>query len=248
MVDKTQFKRPKNILATELDSTLLGSRQALADFNLYMTKNMKSFALVYITDSVFSKAWQLITEENLLFPDALITSMGTEIYMAPRFRPNQGWANNMPAWDPVKTQSVISKVTGLMPQKNRSKYYLAYRAENANFDDTAFKIRELIEDAGLPVEVVTATDQTIFIIPEGTGKVPALCYVQRHFRVKPDQTFVCGCVSDDNMFSQGYKVIVVGNTKPISRNSSKFNPKEVYYSKAYYASGILEGLKKHGIF
>lgn len=247
MVNNAHFKRPKNILAIELDSTLLGSRQALADFNLYMTKNTKNFALVYITDRVFSKAWRLITEENLFFPDVLITSMGTEIYMAPRFRPSQGWVNKMLlTWDSGKIQSVIEEAVGLLQQNIHSRYHLAYRAETAHFDDTLLKIREAVEAVRLPVEVVTSADQAIFIIPKGTGKVPALCYVQEFYSVKPEQTFVFSGVNDDNIFSKGNKVIVVGKTQSTSKNTIKFNPKEVYYTKAYYASGILEGLKKHG--
>ncbi|VFU13678.1 hypothetical protein SCFA_2270005 [anaerobic digester metagenome] len=48
------------------------------------------------------------------------------------------------------------------------------------------------------------------------------------------------------MFIKGFKGIVVGNARPELKNALKFKTREVYFSKSYYASGILEGLKKYG--
>ena len=87
----------------------------------------------------------------------------------------------------------------------------------------------------------------IDLIPACAGKGRALCYVQERCQISKEQTFVCGDSGKDlSMFIKGFKGIVVGNARPELKNALKFKTREVYFSKSYYASGILEGLKKYG--
>jgi len=243
------FKGPKFILATDLDGTLVGNRFALANFNHFMIKNMNKFLLVYITGRTFSSTWQLISEENLLFPDIIITDMGTEIFLAPHFNREQIWEQKMSAtWDAAKIRKAIKNVNGLLPQDVHPRFRLAFYTKKALFKETVLKVRLAVEKAKLPIEIVSCMEHIIDIVPAGAGKGYALNHIQELFAIKKENTFVCGDSGNDlSMFSKGFKGIVVGNALPELKEALKFKSKEIYFSRSKYASGIMEGLKKYGM-
>ncbi|NPV73955.1 MAG: HAD-IIB family hydrolase [Pelotomaculum sp.] len=249
MERKVRPKKPRNILATDLDGTLVGNRMALAEFNRYMLKNISNFLLVYVTGRTFSSAWRLILEENLLFPDVLITDVGTEIYLSPRFKHDPIWEKKMSSsWDAGKIRAVIDNVGGLHSQEIYPRFRLAYCTDKAAFKDIALKLSLAVEMAKLPVKVVPSMGHIIDIIPKDAGKGPALCYVREMYSIKKEHTFVCGDSGNDlSMFLRGFKGIVVGNARPELKQAIKLKSREVYFSKSFYASGILEGLKKYGM-
>ena len=248
MIKNAHGKKPKFILATDLDGTLVGSRTAVYDFNRHMIKNLNNFLLVYITGRVFASAWQLITKENLLYPDVLITDMGTEIYIAPRFSLDLGWEQKMRStWDAAKVKDLVQGLEGLQVRDIRSRFRLSLNMDRVVSNNTLLRLHKAVEKAGLPVKIVPVSAGTVDIIPVCAGKGPALCYVQERCQVSKEQTFVCGDSGKDLcMCIKGFKGIVVGNARPELKNALKFKTREVYFSKSYYASGILEGLKKYG--
>lgn len=250
-MEKNVFRKkgPKHIIATDLDGTLVGNRLALAKFNHFMIKNKNKFLLIYITGRTFSSTWQLILEENLLFPDVMITDVGTEIYIAPRFSREQIWERKMSSsWDTAKIQTAIKGVDGLRPQEIRPRFRLAYFTQKDTFYDTVLKLRVTAEKAKLSVNIVPSMGHIIDIIPGIAGKGLALCHIQQLYAIKKENTFVCGDSGNDlSMFLIGFKGIVVGNARPELKEALKFKSRDVYFSRSFYASGILEGLIKYGV-
>lgn len=249
MIKHSHGKKPKSILATDLDGTLVGSRTAVYDFNRYMVKYMNCFLLVYITGRVFASAWQLITRENLLFPDVLITDMGTEIYIAPHFGLDPAWEERMcSAWDAADARSLVSSLEGPQVREMRSRFRLSLSIDKTVYQNTLLRLNKAVDQAGLPVKVVPVAAGAVDLVPACAGKGLALCYVQERCQISKEQTFVCGDSGKDlSMFIKGFKGIVVGNARPELKNALKFKSREVYFSKSYYASGILEGLRKYGV-
>lgn len=249
MEKDTFFKGPKCILATDLDGTLVGNRLALARFNHFMIKNINRFLLIYITGRTFSSAWQLILEENLLFPDVMITDVGTEIFLAPRFSRERVWEEKLSAtWDEAKIRAAIENVAGLKSQDIHPRFRLAYYTEKNAFDNVVLKLRLAVEKVKLPVKIVPSMGHIIDIVPASAGKGRSLSHIQELYAIKKENTFVCGDSGNDvSMFSEGFKGIVVGNALPELKDVLKLKSEEVYFSRAYYASGILEGLKNYGM-
>lgn len=249
MVKHAHGKKPKSIIATDLDGTLVGSRTAVYDFNRHMIKNRNHFLLVYITGRIFASAWQLITKENLLYPDVLITDLGTEIYVAPRFGLDQVWERRMQStWDAGKTRAAALGLEGLRVRELRPRFRLSFSVDRTAYQITLKRLQQLVDKEGLTVKVVPVSAEVIDLVPASAGKGLALCYVQERCLVEKEQTFVCGDSGKDlSMFIKGFKGIVVGNARPELKKELKLKNREVYFSKSYYASGILEGLKKYGV-
>lgn len=249
MAKRVYCKKPKYILATDLDGTLVGNRVALAEFNRYLIRKMNDILLVYITGRTLSSAWDLIIEENLLYPDVLVTDLGAEIYHAPRFNLDPGWNEKMlSSWDAEKTKTVIESVGGLQPQDVRPRLRLAYYTQTDNFRCKVLELDLAVRTARLPVKVVPSLGRLIDIIPGDASKGSALRYIQEFYSINKERTFACGDSGNDlSMFLKGFKGIVVGNAHPELKDALKTGLKGVYFSKSYYASGILEGLKKYGM-
>lgn len=249
MAKSIQTKKPKYILATDLDGTLIGSRKALASFNRYMMKYLNDFLLVYITGRMYASARQIIIKENLIQPDVLVTDVGTEIYTAPGFCPDRAWEKIMASmWDAAETKKTIEDVEGLQPQGVQPRFRLAYHTEKSAFKNIISKLCLKVEMAQLPVKIVPSMGHIIDVIPGGAGKGPALRYIQELYSIKKENTVVCGDSGNDlSMFFEGRKGIIVGNAQPELKDALKSGLQEVYLARSYHASGILEGLKKYGM-
>jgi len=249
MAGESPIKKPRYILATDLDGTLVGSRTALAEFNRIMLKHKKDILLVYVTGRTLLSAWQLIVRENLLYPHALVTDVGTEIYTPPWYRPDLVWESLMASnWDEKKVRSVIERVGGLEKQEVRPRFRLAYYADRTTFKETVTRLYESVRRTKLPVTIVPSMGYIIDAIPACAGKGSAIQHIQKFYHIKKEYTFVCGDSGNDlSMFLNGYKGIVVGNALPELKESVKHIPGEVYLSRSHQAEGILEGLKSYGV-
>ncbi|MFZ5632661.1 MAG: HAD-IIB family hydrolase [Bacillota bacterium] len=249
MAKSIPTKKPKYMLATDLDGTLIGSRKALASFNRQMIKYLNDFLLVYITGRMYASARQIIIKENLIHPDVLVTDVGTEIYTSPGFRPDRAWEKIMAStWDAAETKKIIEDVEGMQPQGIQPMFRLAYHAEKINFKNIVSKLCLKVEMAQLPVKIVPSMGQIIDVIPGTAGKGPALRHIQQLYSIKRESTVACGDSGNDlSMFFEGCKGIIVGNAQPELKDALKSGLQEVYLARSHYASGILEGLKKYGM-
>lgn len=240
--------RKKYLLATDLDGTLIGDKTSLPEFNRLLSHNRFAFLLIYVTGRIFSSAWQLLNDENLLLPDVLITDVGTEIYIAPSYEQDRDWADILSiSWDPVTVSAIVESIEALIRQPIFPKFRLSYFVDNSFFYEAVLLLQNLVRKANLPVQVIPSMGCIVDIIPQRAGKGEALNYVRDLCGVDRKDVFVCGDSGNDlSMFSQGFKGILVGNARDELKNALKRH-KEVYFSKERYASGILEGLRYYGL-
>ncbi len=214
-----------------------------------ISRNRPGVLLLYTTGRTFTSAWRLIAEENILLPDVLITDVGTEIRMSPRYEQDRDWAEIVSLnWDPVAITAIVESSGVLKRQEICPQFRLAYFIEKSVFADTVLQIRHLIEQAHLPVRIVPSMGHIIDIIPRGAGKGEAIHHVREFYGVDKTNVYVCGDSGNDlSMFSQGFKGIVVGNARDELTGALEHGTADVYFSKGRYASGILEGLQHYGL-
>jgi sucrose-6F-phosphate phosphohydrolase len=240
---------PEYILATDLDGTLVGCEQSLQKLNLLIGKQRPKILLVYITGRMFSSAWQLVKAEGLLMPDIVISDVGTEIHVAPKFIRNAGWETKMGStWKIGETRSLLSDVKNLIPQPVHPKFRLSYTTDGRNFNNVLSQLYEVKHQLRIPIEIVPSLGHIIDILPEGAGKGPALRFVQQMYDVATQRVFVCGDSGNDySMFIHGFQGIVVGNACPDFKQQLKATSGCIHFAKAHYAAGILEGLQTYGL-
>jgi len=249
MAEKACYKKPKFILATDLDGTLVGNKLALAKFNRYISENNDKFLLIYVTGRTFSSTWQLIAEEKLLYPDVLVTDVGTEIYTSPYYKVDKLWEKKMASsWNAENTKKVIESIEGLVPQKINPRFRLACYISENNSENTVSNLEKAVRKANLPVKLIISSKNLVDIVPKCAGKGSSLRYIQNLYSISKECVFVCGDSGNDlSMFLEGFKGIVVGNALPELKDALNLRRDNIYFSKSCYASGILEGLKKYGL-
>ncbi|BDI14394.1 hypothetical protein ANSO36C_01960 [Nostoc cf. commune SO-36] len=70
----------KLLLVIELDNTLVGNNRAITALNQRLEAIRNQIYLVYVTGRSYTSSRRVITKAQLLKPDYLIASLGTEIY------------------------------------------------------------------------------------------------------------------------------------------------------------------------
>jgi sucrose-6F-phosphate phosphohydrolase len=240
---------PKFVLASDLDGTLVGCKNSLIQLNQRISECRLKMLLIYITGRTLTSARQLIDTEHLLNPDILITDVGTEIHIGPRFISNAGWETkvSMP-WNKRQIEPMFAHIDTLIPQGVITRYRLAYTVERPFFAQTLSCVNTVKEAFRLPVDIIPSLTHIIDIVPEGACKGSALSFLQKQIGICPEQIIVCGDSGNDHsMFNQGFRGIVVGNACLDFLNMLANHKGAIYLSPYHYAAGIMDGLMKYGI-
>jgi len=109
----------KFLFVTDLDHTFVGHDQAL----LQLSDRLQSHRQQYGTKIVYSTGRspvlyrELQQEQNLFSPDALVLSVGTEIYLDGSNNHDAEWSNILAqGWDRQKILSITEQFPELVPQ------------------------------------------------------------------------------------------------------------------------------------
>lgn len=239
------------LLVTDLDNTLVGDNQTLDLLNRHLQHHRSTYGtkIVYSTGRYLISYQQLTQKQQLLNPDALITSVGTEIYYQNSKTPDPTWSENLnPGWHRQTAIETAAQFSQLIPQTGLPKepYKISYflTPENANL--IILKLQNALQKQGLKTQIIYSSNKDLDILPEKAGKGHAMQYLRKLWQIPPTQTVVCGDSGNDiAMFSIGSeRGIIVGNAQSELLNWHKTNPSPNHYlAKATYAGGILEGLK-----
>ncbi len=102
-----------HLLATDLDGTLVGDRAGLKELLDFYEQQPYEVGLIYITGRHLASARQLIADEGLPIPKALVTDVGTEIYMGTGFLKDEHWeAHLMDDWAPEQVEALAKTIDG----------------------------------------------------------------------------------------------------------------------------------------
>ena len=86
------------LFVTDLDHTFVGNDNALAELSQLLIQHRQEYGtkIVYATGRSPVLYRELQVEQNLLTPDALILSVGTEIYLDGNNQPDADWSKFSP--------------------------------------------------------------------------------------------------------------------------------------------------------
>lgn len=202
-----------HLLATDLDGTLVGDRKELDSLLGFYDAKKYDVSLIYITGRHFQSALSLIKEENLPFPDVLITDVGTEIHIGPHLEKDRNWEKRMlQQWQPEAIDKLASSIKGLekqdLPVSNRCSFY-------ADDSKTALKFEERLASAGIPHKLIFSGGRDLDILPADSGKGSALQYILEKFNAHEAKMLVAGDSGNDKeMLTLGFPSVIVGNAQP----------------------------------
>ncbi len=231
------------LIVTDLDNTLTGDDQSLAEF-LDIVKNTDNIGLGIATGRTLDSALGLMEDLRLPRPDVLATDCGTGLHYGQNLTPDLTWQRQIgEAWQPEEVRRVLDYLPGVYPQdeEHQSKYKVCYEIDPAVAPKQS-ALRKLLREAGLRVKVVISLGMYMDIIPVRGGSGLCLRHLLFKWGFNPEQVLVAGDSGNDAGMLLGKTLgVVVGNHGSELEYLRK-RPR-IYFAAASHAAGILEGIQ-----
>lgn len=244
----------KFLFVTDLDNTLVGDDRALEKLNHLLSQHRQEHGtkIVYATGRSPQLYQELLIEKTLLSPDALIASVGTEIYYQDSSSPDPTWSSQISAkWNREDVVSIGANFSDLVPQPllEQRPFKVSYFLAETAAEEVMPRLELLLQERGINAQLIYSGSKDLDILPRNSNKGLAVEFVRQHWEIDSKQTVVCGDSGNDiALFSVGEsRGIIVGNAQPELRKWYEANLADYrYLARANCAGGILEGLHHFG--
>ena len=241
------------LFVTDLDHTLVGDDDALKQLNQKLSQHRQNYGtkIVYATGRSRISYLDLKTRKQLLDPDALIASVGAEIYDDSNV-PNAAWSEKLAVgWDRKVAVEIAGEYADLVPQEysEQRPFKVSYLVTEAAAAEVLPRLKLQLSDRGLDVNLIYSGGKDLDILPSNANKGLAVQFLQQKWGIEKTQTVACGDSGNDiALFSVGEsRGIIVGNAQAELVQWYKENPADYrYLASANCAGGILEGLDHFG--
>jgi sucrose-6-phosphatase len=244
------------LFVTDIDNTLVGDDRALAILSQKLGQHRQQYGtkIVYVTGRSLFSYEILAKEKRLLTPDAILTSVGTEIYVAPEIeKPNSQWSEILAqGWNRSKIVEIASNFSTLQgqPESEQNPFKISYYLDQSVAEATINQLSNALDAAGFEINFVYSSGQDLDLLPKNVNKGLAVNFLQNKWQLSPEYTVTCGdCGNDIPLFQGLEKGIIVGNAKPELLLWYEENQRHtLYLAQSYCANGVLEGLSYFGFF
>ena len=233
----------QTLLISDVDYTLLGDDDKLAEFANWYGRNKAHVRLV-LTSGRFPESIIESVETTLLpEPDVVIGGVGSEICFFPSRSVVPGWpVCQLKYWDGGRVRSILAGFERLesQPDEFQSDYKVSYYLRNADPAELQ-QIRTMLLEQSIRAELVYSSQRDLDVLPQGCNKGSAAEYVAHYLGFEPCDVIVCGDSANDiAMFDYDFAGIIVGNAHPELKSLDK---PSVYQSTHEYAKGVLDGIE-----
>ena len=228
------------LLATDLDGTFLGGRQA-DRLSLYRAlRGAGNVRLVFVTGRGVETVLPLLGDPLIPDPEYIISDVGATIVTTDGLRPvhplqweiDATWVGAEPVLE------AIGALGGLVRQPVPQERRVSFFARDAEVVEA---VRERVRD--LPVDVLMSADRYLDVLPRGVSKGSTLTRLVAQLEVDPDRVLVAGdTLNDLSLFETGYHGVVVGHAEPALVEATRGMPR-VRHAELRGAGGILEALR-----
>ena len=245
----------KFLLLTDLDNTLVGDDDALAELNQHLSQHREKHGtlIVYTTGRSQELYHQLFHEKDLLRPDALILAVGTMIlWDHSSSAPDSIWQETLSQnWDRDVVMATAAHFSDLVlqPASEQNEFKISFCVEPEPAQAIIPRLEQALKDKGVEAQVIYSSSQDLDILPQRGNKGSAMVFLRHALGMSKEQTVVCGDSGNDiAMFrTNEAKGIIVGNAQPELRQWHEVHPSyDRYLAKAHCAGGIFEGLQYFG--
>ncbi len=226
-------------LATDLDGTFLGGRQAdrLALYRLL--RDNSDIRLSFVTGRGVETVFPLLSDPLIPDPEFIIADVGATVVRGDGLQPVQPvqWEIDQ-RW--IGAEPVTRALSGLpgverqrVPQERRCSFFL---------DDPRLVDEVRSRLAHLDCDVLFSAGRYLDVLPRGVSKGSTLRRLAEHLHIPPDQVLVAGdTLNDESLFTEGFRGVVVGHAEPALREATAELP-SVLHASAPGAGGILEAV------
>ncbi len=242
------------LFVTDLDNTFVGDDDALRELEQLLSQHRQKHGtkIVYATGRSPVLYQKLKQERNLMEPDALVLSVGTEIYLDKSDTPDTGWSKKLSqGWNREVVLSKTADFSELRPQPEteQGEFKVSFFLEESVATGILPQLESNLFSCGLDVKLIYSSGIDLDIVPSNSDKGQAMQFLRQKWNFVAERTVACGDSGNDTaLFAVGEeRGILVGNARPELIQWHNKNPaNHRYLAKNEYAGGIIEGLKYFG--
>jgi sucrose-6F-phosphate phosphohydrolase len=243
----------KFLFVTDLDHTLVGDDAALIQLNSLLQTHREEHGtkIVYATGRSPVLYRELQAEKNLLHPDALVLSVGTEIYLDGGDTPDAGWSEILsPGWHRETIVSITEQFADLVPQPDSEQrpFKVSFFLKE-EFAGILPQLEAELLKSRLNIKLIYSSGIDLDIVPRTSDKGQAMQFLRQKWQFAAERTVVCGDSGNDiALFAVGEeRGIIVGNARPeLIQWYKQYPAHHRYLAENFCAGGIMEGLKYFG--
>ncbi|MCW8803233.1 MAG: HAD-IIB family hydrolase [Ignavibacteriaceae bacterium] len=234
----------EKFIASDIDHTLLGDDKALKEFINLIEQTDSKIGFAVATGRTVDSAFSVLKENNVPYPDIIISSVGAEIYYnyQGRLIYSTGWkAHIKHQWKREKIRKLLSQFKFLQYQEEENQrefkisYYTSENPENIK------KIEKALIRNKLNANVIFSHGQYLDILPYRASKGKAIRYLAYRWNILYENILVAGDSGNDSEMLKGDLLgVVVANYS--SELESLKGQNRIYFASRKYAGGIIEGI------
>lgn len=237
------------LLVCDVDNTLLGDRAALRELVRRLQEQKDRIAFGVATGRHLESTLAVLAEWGVPVPDLLITSVGSEIFYGHGMVADKSWADQLDyLWRPDALRRALRGVPGLrlQPADQQGRYKLSYFVDPQAVPRLA-DIRRLLRQQDLHAKLVYSHQAYLDLLPVRASKGLAIRHLAMLWDIEPESILAAGDSGNDEEMLRGNTLgVVVGNYSPELERLRR-RPR-VYFARAEYARGILEGIDYYDFF
>lgn len=242
------------LFVTDLDHTFVGNDNALAELSQLLIQHREEYGtkIVYATGRSPVLYRELQVEKNLLTPDALVLSVGTEIYLDGSNQPDADWSEILSSgWNRELVLSITKQYPELEPQPDTEQrpFKVSFFLQQAVAASVIPQLEAELQKNNLKIKLIYSSGIDLDIVPRTSDKGQAMQFLRQKWKFAAQRTVVCGDSGNDiALFAVGQeRGIIVGNARPeLLEWHNEYPANYRYLAQDFCAGGILEGLKYFG--
>ncbi len=236
--------RVRNVLVSDMDGTLTGSRLGIRRFAAALRASPLPFVLS--TGRSLPEARRIMAQWALPEPDAFVTAVGTEIHLPDargRARLDERYAASIGEhWDAGAVCEALRRGGTTFQrdvEQRRWKVGLLGTAAEAR------RVERLLRAARLAANVTYSHARFIDVTPAGVDKAFALAYIAKRWGLSAADCIACGDSGNDAaMLRAAGHAVVVANALP---ELDALTGRHVIRTRAPHAEGVVEALVRLGL-
>ncbi|MEO0412979.1 MAG: HAD family hydrolase [Pseudomonadota bacterium] len=235
-----QVQRAQTVLATDLDGTFLGGREAERRALYSYLTDQTHTALIFVTGRDKSHIKHLIEDEGVPRPQFVIGDVGTSVLDGDDLLPvdpieawiDSHWPGDENARAALKEHEHHLTLQDVYGGRRRS-YFISDRAK-------AYEAKAAVEKAGY--DGIVSDDRFFDVLPRGIQKGPTLLKLIEMLNLEARKVIAAGdTLNDLSLFRTGLPSVAVGN-RETELEAALPDGAHVFRADGHGAAGILEAL------